>query len=70
MMGSLNGKDWETVQPMALSAAALLLAAMFSGRWLLLTSLGEDTAVGLGARIGVVRLVILALAVLLASWRP
>lgn len=67
MMGSLNGKDWETVQPMALSAVMLLLAAMFSGRWLLLTSLGEDTAVGLGARIGVIRLVVLALAVLFAS---
>ncbi|ELT43964.1 FecCD family ABC transporter permease [Arthrobacter nitrophenolicus] len=67
MMGSLNGKDWETVRPMAISAAVLLLAAMSSGRWLLLTSLGEDTAVGLGVRIGVVRLVVLALAVLLAS---
>lgn len=67
MMGSLNGKDWETVQPMAISAAVLLLAAMASGRWLLLTSLGEDTAVGLGARIGVVRLIVLTLAVLLAS---
>ena len=67
MMGSLNGTDWETVQPMAISAAALLLAAMASGRWLLLTSLGEDTAVGLGARIGAVRLIVLTLAVLLAS---
>ena len=67
MMGSLNGKDWETVQPMAVSAAVLLLAAMAGGRWLLLTSLGEDTAVGLGARIGAVRLVVLSLAVLLAS---
>jgi iron complex transport system permease protein len=67
MMGSLNGKDWETVQPMALSAVVLLLAAMVSGRWLVLTSLGEDTAVGLGARIGTVRLVVLTLAVLLAS---
>jgi iron complex transport system permease protein len=67
MMGSLNGKDWETVQPMALSAAVLLLAAMATGRWLLLTSLGEDTAVGLGTRIGAVRLIVLALAVLLAS---
>ena len=67
MMGSLNGKDWETVQPMALSAAVLLLAAMVSGKWLVLTSLGEDTAVGLGARMGTVRLVVLTLAVLLAS---
>ena len=67
MMGSLNGKDWETVQPMVASAAVLLLAAAASGRWLLLTSLGEDTAVGLGTRIGTVRLVVLGLAVLLAS---
>lgn len=67
MMGSLNGKEWETVQPLAVSGTVLLLAAMMSGRWLLLTSLGEDTAVGLGTRIGVVRLVVLSLAVLLAS---
>ena len=67
MMGSLNGKDWETVQPMAVSAAVLLLAAMAGGRWLMLTSLGEDTAVGLGSRMGTVRLVVLSLAVLLAS---
>ncbi|WP_231754874.1 iron chelate uptake ABC transporter family permease subunit [Pseudarthrobacter sp. GA104] len=67
MMGSLNGKEWETVQPLALSAAVLLVAGIASGRWLLLTSLGEDTAVGLGARIGTVRLVVLTIAVLLAS---
>ncbi|MEV7603964.1 iron ABC transporter permease [Paenarthrobacter sp. NPDC089322] len=67
MMGSLNGKDWETVQPMALAAVVLIAAAMVSGRWLVLTSLGEDTAVGLGSRIGAVRLSVLTIAVLLAS---
>jgi iron complex transport system permease protein len=67
MTGSLNGKDWTTVQPMALSAAALIAAAVLSGRWLLLTSFGEDTAVGLGTRIGAVRLTVLSIAVLLAS---
>jgi iron complex transport system permease protein len=67
MTGSLNGKDWATVQPMAASAAVLLAAAVFSGRWLLLTSFGDDTAVGLGARIGTVRLFALTVAVLLAS---
>lgn len=67
MMGSLNGKDWTTVQPMAVAAAALLAAAVLSGRWLLLTSMGEDTAVGLGSRIHITRLVTLTLAVLLAS---
>jgi iron complex transport system permease protein len=67
MTGSLNGKDWVTVQPMAVSAAVLIGAAVCSGRWLLLTSLGEDTAVGLGTRIGRVRLITLTIAVLLAS---
>jgi iron complex transport system permease protein len=67
MTGSLNGKDWATVQPMALSAGVLIIAALFSSRWLLLTSLGEDTAIGLGARIGVIRLTVLTIAVLLAS---
>lgn len=67
MTGSLNGKDWTTVQPMALSAAVLITAAVVSGRWLLLTSFGEDTAVGLGTHIGATRLTVLSIAVLLAS---
>ncbi|WP_081746527.1 iron ABC transporter permease [Arthrobacter sp. H5] len=67
IMGSLNGKDWALVQPMAVIAVALLAAAVLCGKWLLLTSLGEDTAIGLGARVGVVRLVALSIAVLLAS---
>lgn len=67
MMGSLNGKDWPTVQPMAVSAAVLLALAVCSSRWLLLTSLGDDTAVGLGTPIARVRVGMLSLAVLLAS---
>lgn len=67
MTGSLNGKDWTLVRPMAGVAAALVGAAVLSGRWLLLSSLHEDTAVGLGLRLGRVRVVALSLAVLLAS---
>ena len=67
MTGSLNGKDWATVQPMAAAAVVLILAAVASGRWLLLTSLGDDTAIGLGVRIGMVRIIVLTIAVLLAS---
>ena len=67
MTGSLNGKDWATVQPMAIAAVVLILAAVASGRWLLLTGFGEDTVVGLGVRIGAVRLTVLTIAVLLAS---
>lgn len=67
MMGSLNGKDWAIVQPMAAAAVVLLAAALLCGRWLLLASFGEDTAVGLGARVGRIRLTALSLAVLLAA---
>lgn len=67
IMGSLNGKDWALVQPMAVVAFVLFAAAILCGRWLLLLSLGEDTATGLGARFGVVRLAALSIAVLLAS---
>ena len=65
--GSLNGKDWALVRPMAVAAGVLLAAAVLCRRWLLLTSLGEDTAIGLGARIGPVRLTALSIAVLLAA---
>ncbi|MHA7263536.1 FecCD family ABC transporter permease [Arthrobacter sp. TMN-37] len=67
LTGSLNGKDWTLVRPMAGAAGVLLLAAVFCRRWLLLTSLGEDTAAGLGARIGPIRLTVLTIAVLLAA---
>ncbi|MEX5254725.1 FecCD family ABC transporter permease [Kocuria arenosa] len=67
MMGSLNGKDWALVRPMAAVAALLLGAAVLSGRWLLLAALGEDTAIGLGLRLGRIRVLSLSLAVLLAA---
>ncbi|MGK7224080.1 FecCD family ABC transporter permease [Kocuria flava] len=67
MMGSLNGKDWTLVRPMAAVAALLLGAAVLCGRWLLLAALDEDTAIGLGLRLGLIRVVALSLAVLLAA---
>jgi iron complex transport system permease protein len=67
MMGSLNGKDWTLVVPMAAVAGVLLAAAVLCGRWLLPAALDEDTAVGLGLRLGLVRVVALTLAVLLAA---
>ncbi|MFD1211445.1 FecCD family ABC transporter permease [Arthrobacter sp. GCM10027362] len=67
MAGSLNGKDWPLVGPMAAAAAILLGGAVLCGRSLLLAGLGEDTAVGLGVRAGAVRVTALSLAVLLAS---
>ncbi|WP_298586265.1 iron chelate uptake ABC transporter family permease subunit [uncultured Kocuria sp.] len=67
MMGSLNGKDWALVRPMAAVAVLLLGAAVLSGRWLLPAALDEDTAIGLGLRLGLIRVVALSLAVLLAA---
>ena len=67
MTGSLNGANWTLVRPMTLVAAVLLSAAVACGRWLLISSLDEDTAVGLGLRLGVVRVLALTLAVLLAA---
>lgn len=67
MMGSLNGKDWTLVQPMGAAAIILLLAAAFISHQLFVTSLGDDTATSLGVRLGLVRVVALTIAVLLAS---
>ncbi|MFI7484291.1 FecCD family ABC transporter permease [Kocuria sp. M1R5S2] len=67
MMGSLNGKDWTLVRPMAVVATVLLALAVLAGRWLLLSALDEDTAVGLGLRLGRIRVGALTLAVLLAA---
>lgn len=67
MTGSLNGKDWTTVTPMAAVAVALLAGATWMQRWLLLTALDEDVAIGLGLRLTTVRAVGLVLAVLLAA---
>lgn len=67
MTGSLNGKDWPLVLPLTGVGAVLLAAALMTGRWLLLTALDQDTAIGLGLRLGLVRLLALTVAVLLAS---
>ncbi|MEX5296578.1 iron chelate uptake ABC transporter family permease subunit [Kocuria sp. CPCC 205268] len=67
MTGSLNGKDWTLVRPLSVVAAVLVAAAVLAGRWLLLSALHEDTAVGLGLSLGRLRVAALSLAVLLAS---
>ncbi|WP_394939672.1 FecCD family ABC transporter permease [Psychromicrobium sp. YIM B11713] len=67
MMGSLNGKDWTLMQPMVCCGAVLLLCAFLLARPLFLTSLGEETAISLGVRLGPLRLAALTTAALLAS---
>ena len=66
MIGSLNGKDWGLVAPMTLAAALLLAAAVAVSRPLLIANLSDETAIGLGVRLGRIRLLSLTVAVLLA----
>ncbi|WP_280426507.1 FecCD family ABC transporter permease [Nocardia carnea] len=67
MSGSLNGRDWLLVRPMGLLALALLAGALLLGSRLVLLTMDDDVAIGLGVRIGGLRLYALILATLLAS---
>jgi iron complex transport system permease protein len=67
MSGSLNGKDWPLVEPMGLLALVLLAGVLVLGQRLLLLTMDDDVAIGLGVRIGRLRLYALILATLLAS---
>ncbi|GGL17445.1 FecCD family ABC transporter permease [Nocardia jinanensis] len=67
MSGSLNGKDWQLVEPMGLLALALSAGALLLGQRLVLFTMDDDVAIGLGVRIGRLRLYALASATLLAS---
>jgi len=48
LVGSLNGRSWEQVRPVALALVLLLPAAVRVARDLTLLELGDDTARGLG----------------------
>jgi iron complex transport system permease protein len=67
LTGSLNGRGWEHVRPVALALLVLTPVALVLGRRLSLLSLGNDLAVALGARVGVTRLALVAVAVALAA---
>ncbi|ASR36986.1 ferric enterobactin transporter permease [Prauserella marina] len=67
MSGSLNGKDWPLVEPMAVLGAVLLAAALVLGRRSALLTLDDDVTTGLGVRVGLLRLAAFGLAALLAS---
>lgn len=67
MSGSLNGKDWPLIQPMGLLALALLVGAVLLAPRLTLLTLDDDIAIGLGLRVGRLRLYALTLATLLAA---
>lgn len=67
LTGSLNGRGWEHVRPIAIAVVVLTPLALVLGRRLSLLALGDDLAVALGARVAAVRIGLVAVAVALAA---
>lgn len=67
LVGSLNGRDWAQVVPLALATAVLVPAAMLQGRWLRTLHLGDELAGGLGVPVHRARLALVVTAVALAA---
>jgi iron complex transport system permease protein len=67
LTGSLNGRGWEHVRPVALALAVLLPLTVALGRSLRTLQLGDDTAKGLGVRVERSRGVLILAAVCLAA---
>lgn len=67
LTGSLNGRGWEHVRPMALALAVLVPVALGLARHLRVLELGDETARGLGARVEGIRAALLLTGVALAA---
>nr|WP_246103436.1 iron chelate uptake ABC transporter family permease subunit [Streptomyces piniterrae] len=67
MNGSLNGRDWDQVWPLAAVCAVLIPLALFYGRPLRMLEMGDDAAYALGVRVDRVRVIALLAAVLLVA---
>lgn len=65
--GSLNGRGWEHVVPVALALAVLVPFALLGTRSLDALRFSDDTVVGLGVRMNLARGLMLLAAVLLAA---
>lgn len=68
LSGSLNNASWERVLPMAIAAAVLVPLLLSQGRALGALQLGDDSAAGLGVRVGVTRVVFILGAVALLAF--
>lgn len=66
LTGSLNGRGWEHVEPVGMALLVLVPVALVLGRGLATLHLGDDVARGLGARVAVSRVALIAAAVGLA----
>jgi iron complex transport system permease protein len=67
LTGSLNGRGWEHVRPVAAALAILLPATALLARQLRMLELGDDVARALGVSIERSRLALILVAVLLAA---
>ncbi|MFE1176910.1 FecCD family ABC transporter permease [Streptomyces sp. NPDC058773] len=67
MTGSLNGRDWDQVLPLAAVCAVLVPLLLFHGRSLRMLEMGDDAAYALGVRVDRVRIVVLPAAVVLVA---
>ncbi|MEV6567372.1 FecCD family ABC transporter permease [Streptomyces kronopolitis] len=67
MTGTLNGRDWDQVWPVAAVCAVLVPLLLSHGRGLRMLEMGDDAACALGVRVDRVRIVALAAAVLLVA---
>ena len=67
LTGSLNGRGWEHVRPVALAVMVLLPLALVLGRSLSALRLGDDLARGLGTRVPAARLALVGTGVALAA---
>lgn len=67
LVGSLNGRTWQEVVPLAVALGVLLPAAGALTRSLDVLSLGEEAATALGVRVGRARLGLVAVGAALAA---
>ncbi|MGY0233770.1 FecCD family ABC transporter permease [Longispora urticae] len=67
LIGSLNGRQWDEVVPLAAAVAVLLPVALYQGRRLALLEMGDDAAHALGVPVRRTRLALVAVGVALAA---
>jgi len=67
LVGSLNGRGWEHVRPLAATLVVLLPAALLLARPLRLLEMGDDAARALGLRVEPARVAIVLVAVALVA---
>jgi iron complex transport system permease protein len=67
LVGSLNGRSWSDLRPIAIATVVLVPIAVTMSRQLRMLELGEDTAIGLGARVHRTQAMLLLIAVALSA---